>query len=116
MSGFTASAKDVMLGALRTEITQVSLHSSAPGATGVGELTGGSYARKAVTLTVPAGGAMTVSNAPVFDVPPSATVAHVGFWAGAAFRGSATVVTEVYSAAGGTYTLLNTTQLDLNGV
>jgi len=108
-------AKNVMLTALRSELTQVSLHSSDPGTTGTNELTGGTYARKAVTLTVPSAGAMNVSNAPEFDVPPSATVAWVGFWAGSTFRAKAAVTTEVYSTNGGKYTLLNTTVLDLNG-
>jgi len=113
---FSVDSKDRMLTAERANITVVSAHSGPPGAAGTqNELSGGSYARQAVTLTVPSGGAMTVSNNPQIPVPANATVSHIGFWAGSSFVGSAAVTPETYSAAGGIYSLLNTTQLDLNG-
>ena len=102
-----------MLGALG--VTQASLHSADPGQNGANEISGGSpaYARKAVTFGAAASGSITQSGTdPVFDVPAGATVAFVGYWAGAVFVASDAVTSETYGGQG-TYTLENSV-LDLN--
>lgn len=49
-----ATAKNTMLNALT--ITQMSAHSAFPGGTGANEITGGAYARVAVTFGTASGG------------------------------------------------------------
>jgi hypothetical protein len=106
------TAKHLMLDALGVAADFVSLHSADPGATGTSEITGGTpaYARKAHTWAAagsPTGGNMDNSNAPVFDVPGSTTVAFVGMWTDATagtFYGSFDVTDEVFGGQG-TYTL-----------
>lgn len=57
-----------------------SLH-TAYSATGTSEVSGGSYARVAVTFAAPSGGAMSLSGGPyTLNVPASTTVEYVGFW------------------------------------
>lgn len=94
-----------------------SLHTASPGDTGANEVSGGSpaYARIAITFAAAAAGAIDSSNTPVFDVPASTTVTHVGFWDASTagnFLGSADVTDEAFGAQG-TYTLTDA-DLDLN--
>lgn len=57
-----------------------SLHTADPGLTGASEVTGGSYARQAITFDAPAGGVSANSAALTFTDMPSVTVTHVGVW------------------------------------
>ena len=105
------AAKHVMLDQLATVAVFASLHTGDPGTTGANEISGGSpaYARKAITWNAASGGALDNNANPVFDVPASTTVAHVGLWSAATngtFYGSFDVTDEVF-AAQGTYTLTN---------
>lgn len=119
---YTPTGKNLMLDALRginptIAAAYASLHTGAPGDSGANEVTGGSpaYARKAITFGAASGGSMAATNQPVFDVPGSTTVTHVGFWSavsGGTFLGSADVTDEAF-ASQGTYTLTSAT-LDLN--
>lgn len=77
---FTTTAKNTMLDALRALMTHASLHSSFPGTTGLNEISGGSYARKATGYSASSGGQVDLSAAALFDVPAGATVAWVGAW------------------------------------
>ncbi len=115
---YSAAGKNAMLDALAAVAVYASLHTADPGTDGSNEVSGGSpaYARKAITWGSATGGAIDSSNAPVFDVPASTTVTHVGFWSassGGTFYGSADVTDEAFSAQG-TYTLSDA-DLDLNG-
>lgn len=106
---YTNAAKHAMLDHLATLITHASLHTADPGTTGTNEVSGGSpaYARKSITWNAASAGNLDSSNAPVFDVPASTTVTHVGFWSavtGGTFYGSADVTDEAFGAQG-TYTL-----------
>lgn len=57
-----------------------SLH-TAYSATGANEVSGGTYARVAVTFGAPSGEVMTLTGTPyTLNVPASTTVAYVGFW------------------------------------
>jgi hypothetical protein len=119
---YSSYLKNKLLDTLRNQsfaitTTYASLHSGAPGDSGANEIAGGSpaYARKSITWNAAAAGSLDSSNAPVFDVPASTTVAHVGFFDAATsgnFLGSADVTDEVF-AAQGTYTLTDA-DLDLN--
>ena len=108
------SLKNLMVQA--SDINLVSLHSADPGTTGTNELSGGSYAKETITFAAASGGEKAVNNAPVVNVPASATVAWVGLWAGATFRAKKQVTTETYSENGGTYQVQNTSKLTLEDV
>lgn len=111
MVGLIDASKNLMLDALG--IDTVSLHTGDPGAAGTAnELTGGTYARKAITMNAAAAGNLDSSNTPVFDVPAGNTITHVGYWDATVFRGSMAITSETYAAAG-TYTL-NDFDLNLN--
>jgi hypothetical protein len=113
--GFTNNGKNLMLAAFKgtnptTPVTHASLHTAAPGESGTSEVSGGSpaYARKAITFGTPSSGSVDQNGTdPVFDIPASTTVTHVGFWSAVTsgtFLGWAAVTNETF-AAQGTYTL-----------
>ena len=83
-----AATKNNMLGG--QTFTDASLHSSFPGSTGTGEVTGGApaYARKAITMNAASGGQRALNAAVSFDVP-AVTVRWIGFWNSATFIGCA---------------------------
>lgn len=84
----TISAKNTMLNALTVDTA--SLHTTFPGLTGAGEVTGGTpaYARKAVTFGSASGGSRALSSAVTFDVPAT-TVRWFGFWVAGTYVGYA---------------------------
>jgi hypothetical protein len=89
---FTTTAKNNALDGLT--ITQASLHSAFPGATGVNELSGGGYARVAATFSAATGGTRSLSAGINFTVGAGSTVRWAGLWNNAVFIG--------YAANGGT--------------
>lgn len=85
------------------KLLYVSLHDADPSTSGANELSGGAYARVAVTWNSASGGALDSSNQPLVNVPAGATVAYVGLWdaaSGGNFQDAKQVTSEVYSAAG----------------
>ena len=117
--GLSATARNNMLDCgLRNQtptisVTHASLHTANPDPAGGSEVTGGSpaYARKSITWSAAAAGSMAASNQPVFDVPGSTTVTHVGFFSAVTagtYMGMADVTDETFGAQG-TYTLTSTT-------
>jgi hypothetical protein len=60
-------------------VTHLGLHSGFPPAGG-NELTGGAYARQAVTWSPAAAGCVAIAAAETFEVPAGATVRAVGLW------------------------------------
>jgi len=58
----------------------VSLHTADPGTTGASEVTGGSYARVAVTWNVASGGSVTNSNVVTINLPSGVTATYFGVW------------------------------------
>jgi len=58
----------------------VSLHTADPGTTGASEVTGGTYARVAVTWNSPSGGAVTNNGALSINLPASTTASYFGVW------------------------------------
>ena len=86
--------------------THMALYSTAPGASAGTELSGGSYARKAITWT-PGATDGTTSCTVTFDVPAGATVAGCGLHdaaSGGNFIGGASLTSQSFSTAG-TYTV-----------
>ena len=98
--GFTDAVKNAMLDLIdetggSQSITHVSLHTADPGTTGANEVTGGSYARVAVTWGDAASGIKANTGDLEFNVPSGTTVTHVGGWSassGGTFRGGGEVV------------------------
>jgi len=58
----------------------VSLHTADPTTTGGSEVTGGTYARVAVTWNTPSSGSVTNSNALSINLPASTTASYFGVW------------------------------------
>lgn len=58
----------------------VSLHTADPGTTGASEVTGGTYARVAVTWNAASGGSVTNSGSLSINLPASTTAAYFGVW------------------------------------
>ena len=88
---FSTSAADYQLTQWATnEALYTSLH-TAYSASGANELTGGSYARVAITWGSASSNAISLSGTPyTLNVPASTTVAFVGFWtasSGGTFQG-----------------------------
>ena len=110
---YTTNGRNEMLDALTA--THASLHTGLPGDAGANEVSGGTYARQAITFAAAAAGARDSSNQPVFDVPAGTTVAYVAFWdaiTAGNCKGYKQVTSETFSNAG-TYTLTDA-DLDLN--
>lgn len=92
-----------------------SLHTASPGSTGTNEVAGGSpaYARKTLTWSAASGGSKALAATfPVFDVPASTTVTHLGLWKAGVYQGYVDITDEVF-AAQGTYTV-TAGSIDLN--
>ena len=64
-----------------TVLAYMSLHTATPGTTGASEVTGGPYARQAVTWD-PATGKVATATQVVFDVA-AGTYTHGGYWTAA---------------------------------
>lgn len=73
----TVTGKNAMLDAL--DVVSLSLHSDFPGTTGANEITGGGYARQAVTFAAAAAGVRTMSAAATASVP-AGNIAWAGLW------------------------------------
>lgn len=58
----------------------VSLHTGDPSTTGANEVTGGTYARVAVTWNAPSGGTVTNATAVAINLPASTTASYFGVW------------------------------------
>lgn len=58
----------------------VSLHTADPGTTGASEVTGGTYARVAVTWNAASGGSTSNVGALSINLPASTTASYFGVW------------------------------------
>lgn len=102
--------KNAMLSAVPPDA--LSLHTSNPGSSGLYEVVGGSYARKAPTWGASSNGTKSLSAAVTFDVPAGVTVAYVGFWRAGVYYGYIPIQQESFNN-NGTLTLTAGT-IDLN--
>ena len=86
----------------------ISLHTATPGTTGTSEVSGGTYARVAVTWAAPSAGAVSNSASVTLNIPASTTVTHVGVWsassAGTYYVGAALTSSVTTGASAGTVT------------
>lgn len=102
----TAQQKENLAIAYGTNATYGAVYTTAPGAAAGTEVTGGTYARKALTWTAGTVDGVATATA-VFDIPTGVTVAGVGvhtaLTAGTYLDGVA--VTSQAFASAGTYTV-----------
>ena len=83
----------------------LSLHTADPGKTGASEVTGGSYARQAVTFGTFATGQASNTAKIDFTSMPAATVTHIGIWdasTAGTFHQSGALTASVTVTAGNT--------------
>jgi hypothetical protein len=87
----------------------VSLHTADPTTTGGNEVTGGSYARVAVTWNAASGGSVTNSGALSINLPASTTAAYFGVWSastsGTYYIGGALSPSVTTGSSAGTVTI-----------
>lgn len=82
----TSTAQKIINMILRnTTFTQpttvyISLHTANPGDTGANEVSGGSYARKAITFAAPSGKSTSNNITLEWTNMPACTVTHIGLW------------------------------------
>jgi hypothetical protein len=109
MPGMSTYIENALLNTIRNipfsvTTTYVSLHTADPGGTGANEVTGGSYARVAITWNAPSAGSMINSAPSTVNVPASTTVTHFGVWDAVTtgnFLGKAALsATQTFSSGG----------------
>lgn len=104
MAGFlTDASKNTAADAIAAIISYVSAHTGVPGSGGANEVSGGAYARQAISFNAASGGVITNTAQIDIPIPVSTTVAYIGVWtalSGGTFRGYADITDEVFSASG----------------
>jgi hypothetical protein len=109
--GWVDDVKNAMLDLIDEDgpkaATHVSLHTADPGTSGASEVTGGSYARQAITWNPASDGQKTVVEPPVFQVPGSTVITHFGLWnagSGGTYRFGKLLPNPQTFSSPGTYT------------
>ena len=96
----TPFMRTIMAQAFADEATHMSLHDGDPGDTGDNEISGGGYAREALSWDAASAGGVDAD--PVsFAVPADTSIAYIGFWNGTDFLESKSV--NVVFVTAGTY-------------
>jgi hypothetical protein len=115
---YDATAKNVMLDALRAVAVRVALHSGDPGAANAAdnELSGGGYARGTIAWNAASGGECALTSDVDVAVEGGDTVSWISYWnSGGTVRYLKKNVTDEAFGATGIYRLESgTTKLDLN--
>lgn len=90
---------------LASIIDDCSLHTADPSTTGANEVTGGGYARQAVTFNVDGDGDLTLSAAELFSGPAGGDCKFIGLWDpdGTTFRGGYALTGDQVFSSGGQY-------------
>src|SRR3954468_19028086 len=63
-----------------SSITHASIHTGDPGATGAGEVAGGSYTRQLITWLDASNGTKSAVGVLTFQIPAGTTITHLGTW------------------------------------
>lgn len=97
---------DPMLNGGAEVAVEASLHTADPGSSGASEVSGGGYARQAVTWAAASGGSIATGAPVVFNVPGSTTITHAGLWTSdGTWLGSLALAAPEQFAAPGTLTV-----------
>jgi hypothetical protein len=105
---FATATLNNFLDNLNSLATHASLHTADPGGTGASEVTGGSYARQAISWNAASGASKTITATVVFQIPAGTTITHAGTWSassGGIWRGGGALDASQAYPTGGTYTL-----------
>ena len=109
----TSAGKNIALNAINYD--KASIHTGAPSDTGLAnEVTGGTYARKTITMSGANAGAVSSSNQPVFNIPAGTTITHYALWVGNTCVDVGALSAAESYAADGDYTLTDA-NVNLNG-
>lgn len=76
--GLNTNGKNALVNGLASVVTHISVHDDVPDATGSNELTGGTYARVAVTWTAAANGVRDNNAQLDHNIPAGSTAAYYG--------------------------------------
>lgn len=100
----TTAGKNKMANAIAYDFA--SIHTGAPGDDGAAnEVTGGSYARQAITMAAAVNGMRDSSNQPKFNIPGGTTVTHYALWESGVCMDTGTLSANETFTADGEYTL-----------
>lgn len=103
-----ANGLNAQVGGLTAVAGFASLHTAEPDASGDSEVTGGAYAREAISWATASDGTAESDAEIVFDVPTGVTITHLGYWsagtAGTFYGSRALDVSQTFSSAG-TFTI-----------
>jgi len=81
MPDLPAGSANTAVNAVTATISYLSLHTADPGTTGANEVSGGSYARQAITFGAASGGTGASTNAQTFsNMPAEAGNLYIGTW------------------------------------
>ncbi len=108
MSGLTNAELQAVGDFLAARWTHMSLHTADPAGTGANEVSGGGYARQAVTLSVDADGDLTLPAEEVFAGTAATAVHSIGFWSalsGGTFRAGFPRTGDAAFSSGGQYSV-----------
>jgi hypothetical protein len=114
--GWSADARDGMLGQVRGRISHLSIHTADPGATGANEVASGAYARVAASgadFTAASGGSFTLGADKAFVAAAAETATHFGAWESTTFLGGGSITGDQAFNAEGDYTLKTGTSFTL---
>jgi hypothetical protein len=106
--GWSANARDGMLGQVRGRISHLSIHTGDPGANGANEVASGSYARVAASgadFTAASGGEFTLDTDKGFVAAAAEAATHFGAWDDTTFLGGGAITGDNAFNAEGDYTL-----------
>ncbi|WP_242890289.1 phage tail fiber protein [Actinomadura litoris] len=104
----TSATRDTMLDQLNALATHASLHTADPGSSGTSEVTGGSYARVAITWSSSSSGTKAITASVTLQIPAGTTITHFGLWSAISagtFRGGGALTASQSYPTGGTYDL-----------
>ena len=117
MPGFNNYGKALMLNEVRNVATHISLHSGDTGDAGLNEISGGGYARWAVTtadFTAVSEGAFLTNADHTFDAEPAQSAPYIGLWDNSNFIGGGAVTGDTEANAEGEIVLKAGTSINLN--
>jgi hypothetical protein len=101
----TTAIRNLLASAYASNAPYAALYTTAPGGTAGTEVSGGGYARQALTWSTPSNGAITATA--TFNVPAGATIAGTGIHSastGGTYLDGGTVTSQNFATAG-TYTV-----------
>jgi hypothetical protein len=102
--GLNTATLNTAVDAAAALLVYASLHTAAPDGSGSNEVTGGSYARQAVTMGASSGAMASLGSTLTFSGPAGGAATYLGFWSassGGTFRGfKALAGDQTFNAAG----------------